>query len=214
MSSGWCCAPGSITTPFWNRGRSQQPTRTRRSFAWRSCVRSLWRLCSRSSKNTPTPKVCAVCVCLFVIYWIFMRVAVLVWKKRLIYKCGQRKRHVSVWRSWSHAPTTCLCRKFSEIIVSSFFLTPLLLMNSPSFKTALSHFLRTVIFYIESSLDCDRYVFSVLPLCVLFLFWCLTVFLFHIRYVIWSIAPCIMHSCCVPQISCNLGTFFTQRWSL
>lgn len=118
VSTGWCCAPGSTTTLFWNRGRSLQPTRTRRSFAWRSCVHSLWRLCSRSSKNTPTPKVCSVCMCLFLIYW---RVAVLVLKKMLIYTCGQRKRHVSVWRSWSHAPTTCLCRKFSEIIVSSFF---------------------------------------------------------------------------------------------
>lgn len=57
MSSGWCCVPASITTLCWNRGRSLQPTRTRRSSVWRSCVRSHWMLCSRNSKNTPMPKV-------------------------------------------------------------------------------------------------------------------------------------------------------------
>lgn len=57
VSRGWCCARGSITMPCWNRGRLQQPIRTQLSSDWRSCVRSHWTLCSRSSENTPTPKV-------------------------------------------------------------------------------------------------------------------------------------------------------------
>lgn len=57
MSRRWCCAPGSITMRFWNRGRLQQPTRTRHSFEWRSSVLFPWRLCSRNLRNTPMLKV-------------------------------------------------------------------------------------------------------------------------------------------------------------
>lgn len=196
MSSGWCCAPGSITTPFWNRGRSQQPTRTRRSFVWRSCVRSLWRLCSRSSKNTPTPKVCAVCVCLFLIYWMFYKSSC---------SCLEENANLQMWSKEK------ACFSVEVLITCSYYLSlqevqwdywsvfsnPPPSTFSPLKLSVPSHFLRTVMFYILSSLDCDRYAFSALPICVLFLFWCPLVFLFHIRYVIWGDRYC-----------------FTQRWFL
>ena len=60
VSRRWCCAPGSITMPCWSRGRRQQPTRAQHWSGWRSCVHSHWRLCSRSSRNTPMLKVCVM----------------------------------------------------------------------------------------------------------------------------------------------------------
>lgn len=60
VSRRWCCAPGSITMPCWSRGRRQQPTRAQHWSVWRSCVHSHWRLCSRSSRNTPMLKVCVM----------------------------------------------------------------------------------------------------------------------------------------------------------
>lgn len=57
VSRGWCCALESTTMLYWSRESLPQPTRTRRWSAWRSCVRFLWKLCNRNSKNTPTPQV-------------------------------------------------------------------------------------------------------------------------------------------------------------